>query len=307
MRVVVPVAITDAILTSTNVAENEYTAWNSGTSYVVGNRIRYVDTDVHMLFECIADHSNKDPVAAPDAATYWTNVGAELGKTNRHKLFDYTRSSPTVAPSPVTYTLTPGRRIDSLCIAGLDATRLVVEVSVGGDVVYSRDIDLSTRVVLNWADWFFAPFTFRTKVGLIDLPLATNAVITVTFYNTSGTVSIGALGIGQSIYLGITIYGPTRGAINNSKIARDAAGFTQLTPVRTVPRITPSIRCPLSNIRNATDVQDTLDATPAFWLSLDDDANPYFEPYFLLGIYKRMEIVGDQLDSALISAEIEGV
>lgn len=307
MRVVVPIPITDAILTSTNVAENDYAAWSGVTSYVVGDRIRYVDTDIHMLFECIADHSNKNPVTATDAATYWTNAGAELGKTNRHKLFDYTRSSPTVAPSPATYTLTPGRRVDSLCIAGLDATRLVVEVSVGGDVVYSRDIDLSTRVVLNWTDWFFAPFTFRTKVGLIDLPLATNAVISVTLYNTSGTVGIGALGIGQSIYLGTTLYGPTRDALNFSKFTRDNAGFSSLIAQRTIPKIAPQVRCPLSNIRNATYVQENLDATPAFWLSLDDEASPYFEPYFLLGVYKRLEINGDQLDSVLISAEIEGV
>ena len=105
LSVLVPGTITSAMLTST-VAETDYTAWSSGTTYAVGGRC--ISTTTHRVYESlVASNTNHDPTDISNrigATPWWLDVGA----TNRWKMFDDQTTSQTTAATTITVTLEPG-------------------------------------------------------------------------------------------------------------------------------------------------------------------------------------------------------
>ena len=57
MDFIKPTEITDALLFGSNVPENDYQGWDSGTSYAVGNAVIVTTPDVHKIFECLVAQS----------------------------------------------------------------------------------------------------------------------------------------------------------------------------------------------------------------------------------------------------------
>ena len=51
LKVIPPVTITDSILLSSSVPETDYAAWNSGTTYSIGNRV--ILTSTHKIYESL--------------------------------------------------------------------------------------------------------------------------------------------------------------------------------------------------------------------------------------------------------------
>ena len=106
MRVVAPLTITDAVLISSSASETDYAAWNAGTSYTLGQRV--IRTTTHKVYENLIAGTNAN--LPENDSTRWLDCGA----TNRWKMFDAKVGTSTVLPSPLTWTLAPGR-VDSLC------------------------------------------------------------------------------------------------------------------------------------------------------------------------------------------------
>ncbi|WP_285303354.1 hypothetical protein, partial [Klebsiella pneumoniae] len=80
LKVIPPLSITDSILTSSNVAETDYATWSSGTTYNIGDRVRYVSTNIHKVYESLrVTNLNHDPTTDTSSPPYWIEVSA----TNR--------------------------------------------------------------------------------------------------------------------------------------------------------------------------------------------------------------------------------
>ena len=79
MKLLRPVTITDAMLTSSTVPENDHPAWSAGTAYVTGNRVILAST--HRRYEALAASTGVNPATDP---TKWL----DLGPTNRWAMFD---------------------------------------------------------------------------------------------------------------------------------------------------------------------------------------------------------------------------
>lgn len=262
-------------------------------------------TQVHRLFESLVGSNTGNYPTLEASADKW----ADIGPSNRWAMFDLLRNTGTTQASPLTVVLTPGQRVDSLALVGLVADSVTVSVSVSAVEVYSETIDLSTRNVLNWYDYFFAPFTFRTALALFDLPPYVNGVITVTMTRASGAVTCGGLITGLSTYLGITLGQALSDALNFSRIERDDFGNTSLVPRRSVPKASLQILCDKANVNAARAVRDALSGAPALWSGLDDADDGFFEAVLILGIHKAFGITMDQPapDYATISLELEEV
>ena len=197
-----------------------------------GSGTHTATTFVHRVFESLqASNTGHYPTLAA-SSTWWVDVGP----SNKWAMFDLLRNTGTTQASPLTVVITPGERVDSLALVGLVADSVTVSVTVSAVEVYSQTINLSTRNVLNWYDYFFAPFTFRTALALFDLPPYVNGVITVTMTRAAGAVTCGGLITGLSTYLGITLGQALSDALNFSRIERDDFGNTTLVPRRSVPR-----------------------------------------------------------------------
>jgi len=106
MYVIEPVTVTDTILTSSDIVEDDYAEYNAGTTYGDGNTIMVTDTGIHKIYESLlASNLNHYP---PDNLTGVTPWWLEISATNKWKAFDgkvgsqaiaYSYPSPSISPS----------------------------------------------------------------------------------------------------------------------------------------------------------------------------------------------------------------
>jgi hypothetical protein len=262
-------------------------------------------TQVHRTFESLIGSNTGNYPTLEASADKWVDVGP----SNKWAMFDLLRNTGTTQASPLTVVITPGERVDSLALVGLVADSVTVSVTVSAVEVYSETVDLSSRNVLNWYDYFFAPFTFRNALALFNLPPYVNAVITVTITRAAGAVTCGGLITGLNTYLGVTVANALSDALNFSRIERDDFGNSILVPRRSVPKASLQLITEKANVNAVRAVRDALSGTPALWSGLDDAADGFFEAVLILGIHKAFGISMDQPapDYATVSLELEEV
>lgn len=301
MRVIPPLEITDAILTSSTCAEPHAseTAYNAATTYAL-DAVVVVAAD-HRTYQSLqAGNIGHTPISSP---TWWLDIGP----TNRWKMFDLLRNTKTEQASPLTVIITPGVRVNSVALLGLVADLVTVSITSDGATVYTYTRDLSTREVLDWYDYFFLPFGTAPSEALFDLPPYTNAIITATLTRASGNVSCGGLVVGSYVYIGNVKYEAESDALNFSTVERNAFGDSLLIPRRTVPKTNQTIRCKKDRVNKVMDLRAALNAVPAVWSGLDDATDGYFDALLILGYYRRFTINVAQPDDALIDLELEEV
>lgn len=223
LRVISPVSITDAMFVSSTIAETDYAAWSSGTAYVVGDRVRYVSTDVHKVFESIQNGTNKNPTTE---TTYWT----EVGPTNRWKMFDMASGTVSTDASPVEVVIEPGR-VDSIALLDVDAHTARVRLSTTAEgTFYDETYTLTGAqdVIEDWYDYFYEPIGTRSALVLSGLAQIEDVTITLTLTRTAGNVSLGNFVVGTSTYLGLAEHGVRTGITDYSSKSEDAFGRVTL-------------------------------------------------------------------------------
>lgn len=194
LRMLQPVVITDAVLSSSSVPENDAQAWAAGGSYPVGAKV----VRAHRIFESLAPANTSDPAAA-------TGAWLDTGPTNRWAAFDQALGTSTTANGSIVVTLSAGA-VDAVAL--LDVVGATVRVQAAG---YDQ-----TRPVANGT------------VPFLDMPLG-NGAVTVTVTGP-GTVSIGSLLIGRISTLGITEASPTAAITDYSR--KEVDDFGDVTVVQ---------------------------------------------------------------------------
>ncbi|MEG3089495.1 hypothetical protein [Sphingomonas sp. PB4P5] len=197
LRLLQPVAIPDAALVSTNVAEDDAPEWAPATSYAIGARV--IRSPTHRIYESVvADNVGTDPAGL---TSKWLDVGPK----NRWAMFDQALGSSTNHLGSITVTLNPGA---VNAVALLDVVGTTVRVQADG---YDYTATVSGGAV-----------TF------LDLP-AGSGQITVAIAGP-GTVSVGTILVGNLRALGLTEAAPTAGITDYSRKVID--DFGQVTIVQ---------------------------------------------------------------------------
>jgi hypothetical protein len=232
-----PIQIVDSQLTSSNVAETDYTAYNSGTTYTAAQRCM-VTTNVHRIYESLAGGNfNHDPVVdlaappdptKPNIGTYWKRISA----TNRWKSFDNLMGSQVSQATSITYKITPGEIFDSIFFGNLDAVTVQITMTDPSEgIVYDKTIDLLSTVitgiggVYDWYSYFFSSFIKITDFVKLDVPPYLNAVTDITITYTGGTAKVGEIVPGLLTNIGTTLFSPQIGTTDYSVIAPDDYGI----------------------------------------------------------------------------------
>lgn len=300
MRVIPPLTITDAMLTSSTAAEPGVgeTAWVSGTTYAVG--------DVRILTSTHRKYYRNNAGAGTTAPNLDTVNWTDIGPTNKWAMFDLLRNTATELASPLTIVLTPGQRVGSIGLVGLQASSVTISVNVGATNHYLRTVSTIRRATTNWTSFFFGTFRYVQAFVLFDLPLITGATITITITGT--TCKCGGVVIGNSVYIGGAEYGATRGALNFSTVTRDAFGNATLVQRRSVPTINVKLFIDKALANSILQLITDLNAVPALWSGLDDQTDDgYFDALLLLGVYKELSVSLDHPTSAVVSAQLEEI
>ena len=220
MRVIKSVVTTDAILTSSNIPEDEYPAWVSGTSYTALDKVIYQ----HKIYERIVTGAGTTPPNLDQVN--WL----DSGYTNRYRMFDNVVSNVSSRTGGIQFTLTPNEVVNGIAFLNLNATSVrvvVTDPTVG--VVYDETKELTgSSEVTDYYSYFFAPLVDLNNLKLavfLDLPSNyPTASISVTISSGAGLVEVGEVVYGVQTTVGRTNYGTAIGIKSYSRKETDEFG-----------------------------------------------------------------------------------
>ena len=217
MKVIKSIVTTDAILTSSNILENEYSTWVSGTSYAALARVIYQ----HKIYERVIAGAG---TITPDLdLTNWLYISY----TNRWRMFDNVISNVSSRIGGITFTLTPSQSVDSLILLNVNAAsaRVVMNDSVDG-VVYDQTMILSgNESITDYYSYFFNTISEKkTTAAFLDMPSYPTATITVTISSGSALAEVGEVVYGMKTIVGRTNYNTAIGIKSFSRKEVDEFG-----------------------------------------------------------------------------------
>lgn len=301
MDIIKPITVTDSVLTSTNIAENDYAEWNSATTYAIGDNVISVTT--HRIYESVtASNLNNDPTT--DDGTNWLNIGA----TNRWKAFDNYISDPVTNTTSIQYTLTPPNGSIPSAVALLNLKGISANVTVTDSVdgeVYNTDIALlDNRNIVDWYTYFFEEQVQREEALFLDIPPYIGAVVSVTVQEEVGqTAELGQLVFGFLSDVGLTVYGTSIGIEDYSIKSRDAFGNAIIVQRNFSQTVDFDVKFETQNARKIQKTLAALRATPVVYLGSTDVSYGTL----VYGFYRRFDITLETPSYAFASIEVEGL
>ena len=295
VQYIVPTVITEPMLISCSVAEDDHAEWAAATAYTLGERVIRLST--HAVYERLVAGTT---AAAPEAdAVNWLRVGP----TNRWAMLDRAVGTATTAPGIISATIAPGVAVRSIALLDLDVEAVTVTMSVAGQVVYSSNISpIATQEDTD--DFYSYCFEFiyrRRLVILTDLPAYSEGQITITATG-GGDISIGTCVIGPMYELGQLLTGASIGIVDYSRKETDQFGVVSVAERSYAKKMT----LPIILATNAVDVAASrlarVRATPVVWIGSE-----LFDTLIIYGFLRdwSIDIPGSLLSTC--SLEIEGL
>jgi len=277
-------------------------AYNAGTTYAASTATAAVIVYYqHRLYESLAgSNTGNNPYTSP---TFWEDIGP----TMKWAMFDTLRNTATRGPSPLTVVVTPGTRIDTAAVLGVEADSVQLSMTSSAVTVYDETINLSARPVSNWYDYFFKAFRSDAAYLFQNIPPYTNGILTAVFTKATGAAACGALVVGSKVELGTTQKNPNDDALNFSTIERDSFGNSVLIQRRTVPKTMQTVWADSSLVADIRAARLSLNAVPAVWAGLTDNDSDYFPSLLILGIYKQWTISLAMASQVIQTIELEEV
>lgn len=218
MKLIEPLAITDATLLSSNVAETDWPAWSAGTAYVLGDKV--IRTSTHRIYQRTVAGTT---ATAPELdLTNWLDIAP----TNRWAMFDSVVGTLTTQATSISVTVRPVGVVNSLALLDIsgDTLQVVMTDPIDG-IVYDVTYSLSyTSGIIDWYSYFYTPIERKSGIIITDLPGYLSADIAITISNPGGSVSVGTCVAGSLQNLGHTKYGASVGIQDYSRKERDAFG-----------------------------------------------------------------------------------
>lgn len=275
MRVIKSVVTTDTILTSSNIPEDEYPAWVSGTSYTALDKVIYE----HKIYERIVTGSGTTP---PDLdQVNWLDDGY----TNRYRMFDNIISSVSSRTGGIEFTLTPNQIVNGITLLNVNAAtvRVVMTDPLDG-VVYDRtkEARLSTNVT-DYYSYFFAPLISTGDsytIAFLDLPSKPTATITVYVSAGSGLVEVGEVVYGMQSVVGRTNYGTAIGIKSYSRKEVDEFGKVTVIKRKNSKYADYDIDIDNVNLNSVQRLFADIDSVPCVFIG-----NPEMEELIVYGFY----------------------
>ena len=296
MQIISPLAITDTILTSSNVPETDAAAYNAGTTYADGATVIYE----HNVYESLVGSNlgNQPDISLTD----WLLLGA----TNRFKAFDQKISDAVVYADTITYSLDPGVNIDSIVFFGLTAAEVNITITdpTDGEVYNETRSTLSNISVVDWYTYFFgAPTTFEREVVFQDLPPYSSATIVITITNTGSNAEVGQLVLGSAVSLGLTTYGSSISIQDYSRKERDAFGNPIIIERAFARLVDFNVQLSTSDVRRVDRELASYRTTPIVWIGVPE------EEYGLVvyGYYRQFDILLSNVSISDATIEVEGL
>ena len=301
LQVIKPTFITDSTFVSSTAPESDYSAWNSGTSYAVGDYC--IRTSTHRIYYCLVANTNKTPESnLTGTLPYWLDAAP----TNRWACFDSQNSTKTVLASPLTIVINPGI-VNSMALMSISGTLAHITQVKDGVTVYDRYVALDGTIIFDWYSYFFEPFSSETPWTLVDVVLNDippyGGQITVTI--TGRTISLGSLIVGSIYSIGDVLYGASFGITSYSVKNTDAFGATTFVKRANSKHLSFPLLLDNSSLAYYYKLLSDLESVPCVWIgSIETSLHNVLTP---LGFYKDFVVTIPYPFYSTCTLEIEGL
>lgn len=299
MDIIRPVVVTDAVLDSSNVPENDYAEWNVATAYTVGNRVILLST--HRIYEAVGSSTGVNP--ATDDGTNWLNIGA----TNRWKAFDQKIGDPVTQVDSISYTLTDANSTPTgVALFGLKGVTATVTVtdSVEGEVYSQTNSLLDSDEIFDWFSYFFEEITYVTTTLFTGIPPYRGSTVSVTVTEDTGeTAQLGQLVFGYVTDLGVTTYGTAISIQDFSRKETDAFGNFIVVERAFANLVDFDVRLPTQTAGRVRRILAEYRATPIVYVG---NENSGFGT-IVYGFYRNFDITLDTPSLSFAAIEVEGL
>jgi len=301
ISIIEPETITDSILTDSNLSETDYAAWNSGSTYALGDRV--ILTSTHKIYESSqGSNTNHNPETSP---TWWI----EVSPTNKWKCFDTSSTTQTLAtgisPPLISYEFAFNQAVNSVAflnVTGCNYITIVMDDPTYG-IVYNETIDLSRKQLSSdWWAWFFGLRREANQYVALDLPTYPYATISVTLEGTPG-LGVGIIVVGQqnNFSLGMK-YGARVGIQDYSRKETNDFGDTVFVERAFAKRATYEVMMENEELDTFQKYLTSIRATPCLWVGSNE-----FEATTVFGFYKNFDILLNYTNHSDCSLDIEGL
>lgn len=305
MKVISPIALTDATLTSTTIPEPDTgageVAWSAGT-YNLNDEVIKVAT--HRRYRCVADpNTTDDPETGVDAnpATW-----VDIGPTNAWAMFDNENGSQSTDNLNLDVEVTPNLLYNGVAgfnvTGATDITVTMTDPTAG--VVYSKSVDMiDNSSVTDWYYYYFAEIVSVSRFVLLDLPAYPLATLKLEI-NGVGDVGIGTFVYGAQSELGVTVLGTSWQALDFSVKERDEFGNYTIVRRRTSDLLDYDCYLPRSKFGFVKNKLKSLTTTPAVWIGDETDVD---DGTAVFGYYKDSQINISTPSVIDMTIQIEGL
>jgi len=295
-RMTPPITVTDAILTSSTVPENDHPVWDVSTTYDLADNV----IKNHKIYESVqGSNLGNDPET--DDGTWWTEGLA----TNRWKVFDgYLQDQASQATS-AEWALTPSEYFDTVAFFNISASavQIVIDDPSEGEV-HNETYDLidNTGVFDGWS-YFFTPVIQRSNFCVSDLPPYQAGTVTITFTDDV-TVLVGQIAIGLAEVLGFTSNQMPIGIEDYTRLNEDAFGRTSPAVRGYARTATPMIVVDRPRVRYLERIVADQRGIPTIWSFDTPDGE---NDLVYLGFFRRFSMVYQYANKATFDLEIRSL
>jgi hypothetical protein len=119
VKILAPEIVTEAMLTSINIPENDHSQWANGSTYARSDLV--ISTTTHSVYRSLTDGNQgnnpdlemaalADPLVEDPSPVNWQLIGA----TNRWRVFDQKPSRLATYSGPIVIDLAPGFFVQGL-------------------------------------------------------------------------------------------------------------------------------------------------------------------------------------------------
>jgi hypothetical protein len=298
MKIIRPLAITDATLVYSNIAETDCPAYSAATTYAIGARVMVVGVNIHKIYTSLqAGNIGHAPSTSP---TFWVKEGS----TNRWKMFDESITSQASNADSIVITLATSGIANGIALLNIDCTIIrVTATDAEFGVVYDKTINPAMKSgITDWYSYFLEPIVTVTDIAFTDLPLYSNMTITVTLTNIGHTVLCGGLIVGHAKNIGATQRGTKISLVDFSVKTRDAFGNFNVVERAFSRRVSFPLWLEASAIDQTFNLLAKFRATPIVYIGIGR-----FGSTIVYGFYKDLSIDIAYLNYSVCSIEIEGL
>ncbi len=302
MIIIRTVPVTDAVLTSSDVPENDETEFTLGATFNLDDRVMVTTVGVHSIFISLINSNlgNQPEDDDPIIPVNWARVSA----TNRFAMFSDQINDQTEQADSIEVVLTPAALVNGMSFFGLDATEIQIVMNDPGEgEVYNKTFELTDDSGVNdWYAWYFEPIIRQTTFAVLDIPPFVSATLTVTIRNIGFIAKCGLLSIGSQRRLGETDFGTTVGILDFSRKERDPFGNPIITQRNFAKRVGYTVTVHTSFVNAIQQTLSEFRTTPATWIG--SELHPSTITY---GFYKDFDIIISNPTKSLLTVDVEGL